>query len=51
MNKTKAVAQVVAQVGDAALRWRRLQGTPDIQAVGTTPTIPDAKPQGKRPTL
>ena len=51
MSKTSAFAQLVSFVGDAAVRWRRLQGTPDIQAVGATPTIPDAKPQGKLPTL
>ena len=51
MSKTSAFAQLVSVVGDAALRWRRLQGTPDIPAVGATPTIPDAKPQGKLPTL
>ena len=47
MNKTSAFAQLVSVVGDAAVRWRRLQGTPDIQAVGAMPTIPDARPQGK----
>ena len=51
MSKTSAFAQLVSVVGDAALRWRRLQGTPDIPAVGATPTIPDARPQGKLPTL
>ena len=51
MGNSSAFAQLVSVVGDATARWRRLQGTPDVQAVGTTPTIPDAKPQGKLPTL
>ena len=51
MSGSSVFAQVVAIVGDAALRWRRLQGVVDQQAVGTTPTIPAAKPQGRIPTL
>ena len=51
MSKTSAFAQLVSVVGDATVRWRRLQGTPDKQAVGTTPEIPEARPQGKLPTL
>ncbi len=51
MGMSGALAQVVAVVGEAALRWRRLQGTVKQQAVGATPTIPDGRPQGKIPTL
>ena len=46
-----AFAQAVALVGNAALQWRRLQGTVRQQAVGATPTIPAARPQGSIPTL
>jgi glucose/arabinose dehydrogenase len=51
MSFSSAFAQVVALVGDAAVRVRRLQGAVDKQAVGTAPTIPTAKPQGRIPTL
>ncbi|HEX6720498.1 MAG TPA: sorbosone dehydrogenase family protein [Burkholderiaceae bacterium] len=44
-------AQLVAMVGDAAIAWRRLQGTVRQQAVGAAPHIPQAKPQGRIPTL
>lgn len=50
-GKTSALATAVAVVGDAARRWRRLQGTPERQAVGTQPEIPQARPQGRLPTL
>ena len=42
---------MVALVGDAAIMWRRLQGRVHQQAVGATPTIPTARPQGSMPTL
>jgi glucose/arabinose dehydrogenase len=48
---SKGLAQVVAGVGQAAIWWRRLQGTVDQQAVGQSPTIPEARPQGRLPTL
>ena len=51
MSMYGALAQVVAVVGEAALRWRRLQGGTPPQAVGATPAIPDGRPQGKIPTL
>jgi glucose/arabinose dehydrogenase len=38
-------------VGDVAILWRRLQGGLPPQAVGATPTIPTARPQGSIPTL
>jgi glucose/arabinose dehydrogenase len=51
MNFSGAMAQVVALVGEAAIRWRRLQGSVREPAVGTAPTIPAARPQGRIPTL
>jgi glucose/arabinose dehydrogenase len=42
--------RIAALVGDAALLWRRGQNVHE-QAVGTTPSIPAAKPQGSIPTL
>jgi glucose/arabinose dehydrogenase len=53
MSESRAgvFAQVVALVGDAAIQWRRLQGSAPAQAVGATPTIPAARPQGRIPTL
>ena len=51
MSVSGVFAQLVARVGDAAIVWRRLQGTVEQQAVGATPTIPEARPQGSIPTL
>jgi glucose/arabinose dehydrogenase len=51
MNLSGAFAQVVAKIGDAAILWRRRQGTVSRQAVGATPVIPAARPQGAIPTL
>jgi glucose/arabinose dehydrogenase len=51
MSLSGMFANVVALVGDAAIRWRRLQGTPQQQAVGPAPAIPAARPQGSIPTL
>jgi glucose/arabinose dehydrogenase len=51
MARSSAWARVVARVGDAAILWRRLQGGVPAQAVGATPTIPVARPQGRIPTL
>ncbi|MGE0119223.1 MAG: sorbosone dehydrogenase family protein [Dongiaceae bacterium] len=51
MSASTIFANLVALVGDAAIRWRRLQGTPDQQAVGGAPAIPAARPQGRIPTL
>jgi glucose/arabinose dehydrogenase len=51
MAPSKAFAQLVALIGNAAIQWRRLQGSVREQAVGATPTIPLAKPQGRIPTL
>jgi glucose/arabinose dehydrogenase len=51
MGRTSALAGLVALVGDAAVQWRRLQGTVRQPAVGMQPTIPAARPQGRMPTL
>jgi glucose/arabinose dehydrogenase len=51
MSLSSAFAQVVARVGDAAILWRRRQGTVSQQALGVSPMIPAARPQGRIPTL
>ena len=51
MSLSGAFARMVALVGDATIMWRRLQGSVHQQAVGATPTIPTARPQGSMPTL
>ncbi|MEK8051111.1 sorbosone dehydrogenase family protein [Ideonella sp. DXS22W] len=51
MSFHTVLARAVALVGAGALHWRRLQGTVRTQAVGRTPEIPAARPQGKLPTL
>ena len=51
MAETSMLARVVALVGDAAMAWRRMQGPIPEQAVGATPSIPGARPQGRIPTL
>src|SRR5882672_7857917 len=51
MSLSSVFAQLVALVGDAAILWRRLRGGVHQQAVGATPTIPAARPQGSIPTL
>ncbi len=45
------LARAVALVGAGAIRWRRRRGAPPVQAVGTAPEIPAARPQGRIPTL
>ena len=50
-GRSSVFAQMVALAGDAAIALRRLQGTVREQAVGATPTIPEARPQGSIPTL
>src|ERR1700720_3935999 len=44
-------ARIVALIGAAAVLWRRLQGGAHEPALGSTPAIPPAKPQGNIPTL
>ena len=51
MSLSGIFARMVALVGGAAIMWRRLQGSVQQQAVGATPTIPAARPQGSMPTL
>jgi hypothetical protein len=51
MSMSGIVANLVALVGDAAIRWRRLQGAVGQQAVGPAPLIPPPRPQGRIPTL
>jgi glucose/arabinose dehydrogenase len=51
MEKAGWFAAAVTAVGDATVRWRRLRGTVERQAVGPEPAIPEARPQGAIPTL
>src|ERR1700760_1032425 len=51
MSFSAIFARIVALIGGAALRWRRLQGVPQVAAWGDAPAIPAAKPQGAIPTL
>ncbi|MES2717156.1 MAG: sorbosone dehydrogenase family protein [Pseudomonadota bacterium] len=51
MSNSSLLAEVVAKVGQAVILWRRLQGPAPAQALGGTPTIPAARPQGSMPTL
>ena len=51
MNLSGAFAQVVALVGAGAVVSRRLMGGAHEPALGSTPAIPAAKPQGDIPTL
>lgn len=49
---SRTLAQLVARAGDLAIAWRRLRhGTVAAQAMGSTPDIPPARPQGALPTL
>jgi hypothetical protein len=51
MGLSDIFARLVALIGAAVIQWRRLQGTAPVQAVGSAPVIPAAKPQGSIPTL
>jgi glucose/arabinose dehydrogenase len=52
MGLSDMFARVVALVGAAAIQWRRLQGDgAHAPAIGSTPAIPTARPQGSIPTL
>jgi glucose/arabinose dehydrogenase len=51
MNSSSVFAKVVAQIGNAAVAWRRLQGSVPAPALGPSPNIPLARPQGRLPTL
>ncbi|MEY4752070.1 MAG: hypothetical protein RIQ60_4284 [Pseudomonadota bacterium] len=49
---TPLFARLVALIGNTAVAWRRLtQGSVRQQALGGTPVIPAARPQGAIPTL
>src|SRR5580704_15339721 len=51
MSWSSIFARIVALIGAAALLWRRLQGDAPEPAWGSTPVVPEAKPQGAIPTL
>src|SRR5437588_5027162 len=51
MSLSSIFARIVALIGAATVAWRRLQGGVHVPAVGSTPAIPPAKPQGSIPTL
>jgi glucose/arabinose dehydrogenase len=51
MSLSSIFARIVALIGAVAIVWRRMDGGPRVQALGNTPTIPAAKPQGSLPTL
>jgi glucose/arabinose dehydrogenase len=51
MSMSDIFARIVALIGAAALRWRRLQGVAHEPAWGSAPVVPVAKPQGAIPTL
>ncbi len=51
MSMSGIFARIVALIGAAAVLWRRLQGGAHEPALGSTPAIPPAKPQGSIPTL
>jgi glucose/arabinose dehydrogenase len=44
-------AYIVALIGAGMIQLRRLQGAPREAALGNSPTIPPARPQGALPTL
>lgn len=52
MSGSHVFARMVAVVGATAILWRRqLGGSVQEQAIGSTPSIPPARPQGAIPTL
>lgn len=51
MDFSGVFAQLVGVVGGAASAVRRMRGVPDRPAVGGSPVIPEARPQGALPTL
>ena len=51
MSLSSIFARIVALIGAVAIVWRRMEGTPQVAALGSAPTIPAAKPQGSLPTL
>jgi glucose/arabinose dehydrogenase len=51
MSLSGVFARIVALIGGAALLWRRLQEAAPAPAWGSSPVVPEAKPQGAIPTL
>ena len=51
MTTYDVFARAVALVGAGAIRWRRRLGSVQTAALGTSPEIPAARPQGRIPTL
>src|SRR3954453_23808054 len=51
MDFSAIMARIVALIGGAALFWRKLQGAAPQPAWGSSPVVPEAKPQGAIPTL
>jgi len=51
MDLSGAFGRAVALVGDAVIMLRHREGGSQAQAVGGSPAIPAAKPQGGIPTL
>ena len=51
MSGNSPLARAVAAVGDAAVWWRRRNTPPPQPAIGGSPVIPEARPQGRIPTL
>jgi glucose/arabinose dehydrogenase len=51
MSLSGIFARIVALIGAAALQWRRLQGAQPAPAWGSSPVVPEARPQGTMMTL
>ncbi len=51
MTLSQMFARVVAVIGAGAILLRRMQGGVHAQALGASPSIPAARPQGSLPTL
>ncbi len=51
MSLSAVFSRFVAFIGFMAIVWRRMQFVPSEQAVGASPAIPAARPQGNIPTL
>jgi glucose/arabinose dehydrogenase len=51
MSLSSIFARIVAFIGAVAIVWRRMEGGARVAALGSVPTIPAAKPQGRLPTL
>jgi hypothetical protein len=51
MSFSSLFARLVAAIGAIVIVWRRMTTPPAAQAVGPSPAIPAARPQGSLPTL